>query len=275
MNQASGTSHETKYPIILVHGMGVRDFFISAWGRVPKLLQKRGCKVFCGTQDANGSVEDNAAVLKARVLGVIAECGCDMVYIIAHSKGGLDARYMITHLDMASKVASLTTVATPHHGSKTVDFAHRFPKFLLTFGSKITDLIFKIAGDKHPKTYECICTLTTKWASSFNQATPNAPDVYYQSYAFYMKHWYSDIFMWLPYLAVYLFDGKSDGLVAPSSAQWGNFRGAFCGNSRRGISHCDEVDMRRFRFTKKNGDGVSDMAVFYGNVVAELADMGF
>ena len=39
--------------------------------------------------------------------------GCEKVNIIAHSKGGLDSRYMITHLGLADKVASLTTVATP------------------------------------------------------------------------------------------------------------------------------------------------------------------
>ena len=39
------------------------------------------------------------------------------VNIIAHSLGGLDARQMLTHLGMGSRVASLTTVGTPHRGT--------------------------------------------------------------------------------------------------------------------------------------------------------------
>jgi triacylglycerol lipase len=41
-------------------------------------------------------------------------------YLIAHSMGGLDSRFMLSpaNLDhLAAHVASLTTISTPHHGS--------------------------------------------------------------------------------------------------------------------------------------------------------------
>lgn len=44
------------------------------------------------------------------------ETGCQQVNIIAHSKGGLDARAAIAHCGMASCVATLTTINTPHRG---------------------------------------------------------------------------------------------------------------------------------------------------------------
>lgn len=44
------------------------------------------------------------------------------VNIIAHSMGGLDARYMISALGGANRVASLTTISTPHTGSKVANF---------------------------------------------------------------------------------------------------------------------------------------------------------
>src|SRR5438874_2494875 len=43
------------------------------------------------------------------------------VNLVAPSMGGLDCRDMISSLGMADKVASLTTVGTPHHGSPVAD----------------------------------------------------------------------------------------------------------------------------------------------------------
>ncbi len=265
----------TKYPIVFVHGFFIRDGRICMWGRVPEYLRQQGYEVYHGEQDANGSVADNAAVLKARILEIMEARNCEKVNLVVHSKGGLDSRYMITHLDMGDKVASLTTVATPHRGSKTMDFILRAPKFLLKAGSRGLDWVFRLAGDKRPKTYECLQSLSTRGAAEFNETTPDVPGVYYQSYTFCMKHWYSDLFMSLPYLVVYAFDGKSDGLVSPASAEWGNFRGVYSGNSRRGISHLDETDLRRFRLTRKQGAGISDITHFYGDLAKELAGMGF
>ena len=39
------------------------------------------------------------------------------MHLIAHSMGGLDARHMIVREGMAERVASLTTVGTPHNGT--------------------------------------------------------------------------------------------------------------------------------------------------------------
>ena len=45
------------------------------------------------------------------------------VNLIAHSMGGLDGRYMITHLNPTRfNVQSLTTIATPHRGSPFMDW---------------------------------------------------------------------------------------------------------------------------------------------------------
>lgn len=43
--------------------------------------------------------------------------------LIGHSMGGLDARYLITHLQPeAFTVKTLTTIATPHRGSAFADY---------------------------------------------------------------------------------------------------------------------------------------------------------
>ena len=48
---------DTKYPILMIHGMGFRDHDrLCYWGRIPKMLEKNGARVFFGRQDSNGSV---------------------------------------------------------------------------------------------------------------------------------------------------------------------------------------------------------------------------
>ena len=41
--------------------------------------------------------------------------------IIAHSQGGLDARYLATVLGESHRIASITTISTPHHGTVVSD----------------------------------------------------------------------------------------------------------------------------------------------------------
>ena len=65
----------TRYPFILVHGTGFRDW--GYWGRIPKALEERGARVFFGGQDGGATVEHNGEVLKARVEEVLAETGCE------------------------------------------------------------------------------------------------------------------------------------------------------------------------------------------------------
>src|SRR3954466_12517918 len=65
---------------------------------------------------------DRSADQKAQVTDILKETGAAKGHIIAHSMGGLDARAMIARLGMADKVASLTTIGTPHHGTSFADF---------------------------------------------------------------------------------------------------------------------------------------------------------
>ena len=162
--------------------------------------------------------------------------------IIAHSKGGLDSRYAISTLNMGEKVASLTTMSTPHNGSKSVDKLLRFPDPIVRFAGFCTDICFRIAGDKNPSTYKVFHLFSTKGAELFNKNNPDHSGVYYQSYAFVMKNPTSDMLMWLQNLVVGIWEGENDGLLTPDSVKWGNFKGIYRGNGRRGISHCDEID---------------------------------
>lgn len=268
----------TKYPIFFVHGMGFRDGRICYWGRIPKILKKYGAEIFFGCQDANASIEDNAEVLKKSLLKFIAETGAEKVNIIAHSKGGLEARYLISTMGMGKYIASVTTLSTPHNGSATMDKLMKIPRFLLVSGSKVFDIFQKIGGDKNPDTFRCLEQVTTSYMAEFNRKNPDDKNIYYRSYAFKMKNPFSDIIMAIPYFAVRLMDDESDGLLTAKEVAWGDFRGVYTSIGNRGISHPDEVDLRRMKFSRKipqNKNEISDITEFYLNLVSELKVMGY
>ena len=108
-----------QYPVVLVHGIFAHDraSIIKFWGRIPQFLTGRGIPVFWGNTDAWGSYESNALILKKTIESILAQTRTKKVNIIAHSKGGIDARYLVWKHDFGAKVASLTTMCTPHHGS--------------------------------------------------------------------------------------------------------------------------------------------------------------
>ena len=267
---------DLKYPILLVHGMGFRDYkHIGYWGRIPKALEKEGCKIYFGGQDSNGSIEDNGRFLAERIRGIIDESGAEKLNVIAHSKGGLDIRYAISTLGMDRYIASLSTISTPHNGSYTMDKIMALPKWINRFIAGCSDLWLRILGDKKPNAYTVFESFTTKRAERFNKDNPDSPDVYYQSYAFTYSTPFSDITEAFQHFVVKCIEGENDGLLTPRAAKWGDFKGVYTGATHRGISHADEIDLRRRPFTKKKGEGISDIVDFYIELVRGLDEMGF
>ncbi|MEX1377084.1 MAG: alpha/beta fold hydrolase [Eubacteriales bacterium] len=260
----------TKYPLIMLHGVGFKDLkYLNYWGRIPKELVKNGAKVYYGNQEAWGTIEDNAADVKKKILEIVEETGADKVNIIAHSKGGLDARYMISKLEMEDYVASLTTISTPHRGSFILDFAYKLPAGLVRLIGKMINKYFRTVGDKNPNFEVASKQFLTENAKKFNEEVIDSEKVYYQSYASVMSHAYSDYILFVPFIIGRCFKEENDGLVSPSSAQWGEFRGVIRTKTPRGISHGDMIDLRR------NDYKGFDVREFYVDMVAELKDRGF
>ena len=145
---------ETKYPLLLVHGIFFRDWErLSYWGRIPQALGRVGASVFYGGQQSSASLEASAAELAARIRGVLAQTGAEKVNIIAHSKGGLDARYAISRLGMGPQVASLTTVNTPHWGSALATKLMRVAPDLLLHTPELLAAVDAVIADLHPDTF--------------------------------------------------------------------------------------------------------------------------
>ncbi|MFT5874855.1 MAG: triacylglycerol lipase [Clostridium sp.] len=261
---------KTKYPIVLIHGTGFRDNkILNYWGRIPKALTTEGADIYYGYQDCWGTIEYNASIIKNNILDVILKTGSEKVNLIAHSKGGLEARFMICELGMEQYIASLTTISTPHHSSKTIDKFYNYPTFLYKLIAFFVNLYFKILGDKSPDFYTASRQFSTYFCEKFNTKITNSEYIYYQSYASIMKNSFSDIFMAIPHFVVKLGEGDNDGLVTPNSAKWGEFKGLISGETARGISHADIVDFRRMGYSKIDIRGI------YIGIVEDLKNNGF
>ncbi len=261
----------TKYPLIMVHGIGFRDLkFFNYWGRAPRYLQRSGATIYYGHQKAWGTIEENAAAIAQTIDRALEETGAAKVNIIAHSKGGLDCRFVISRLGYADKVASLTTMSTPHRGSELVDFLNTLPKPLFRRLTQILDRSFAIFGDEAPDSYNATQQLAPAYCKEFNKQTPDAENVLYQSYSAVMRCSFSDSLLFFPHLILWwITKEKNDGLVTESSAQWGTYLGTLKSKTIRGISHGDMIDLKREDI--KGFDSIE----IYQHIVKGLKEKGF
>jgi triacylglycerol lipase len=93
---------------------------VHYWRGITEAMRANGIEVITASVPALGSIEERAAKLGQ---DIAAKANGKSVNIIAHSMGGLDARYMISRLHPDNvEVLSLTTVATPHRGSAFADY---------------------------------------------------------------------------------------------------------------------------------------------------------
>jgi triacylglycerol lipase len=261
---------KTRYPLVLVHGVLFRDLkYFNYWGRIPRELIRNGAKIYYGNQEAVGTIVTNAEDIRRAILAVLEETGTEKVNIIAHSKGGLDARYAISRLDMADKVASLTTISTPHRGCRFVDKACALPEWLYRGVAGFFDNAFRKLGDRRPDFYTATRQFATADSEAFNLDTPDVPGVYYQSYMTRMKSASSDPMLALPWLMIKPLEGDNDGLVSIDSAVWGEFRGVLESGGRRGISHGDIIDLKRADYKG------FDVVETYVGIVSALKEKGF
>lgn len=264
---------KTRYPILLVHGVFFRDFeHLNYWGRIPEELIKNGATIYYGEHNSAAAVEDSARELEKRVLGIVEETGCEKVNIIAHSKGGLDARTMIAATDAGKYVASLTTINTPHRGCEFADYL--LAEIPEEGQQKIADTYNALAaklGDDGPDFLAAVYDLTSDRCTKRNEVVLDDPKVYYQSVGSVLRAASSGQFpLNFTYHLVKLFDGDNDGLVGNGSFKWGDsFQMLSCDNKKRGISHGDVIDLNR-----ENIKGF-DIREFYVQLVSGLREMGY
>ncbi len=178
---------------------------------IKTFLESNGYVVFHSNVSFAGSVEKRAQELATQIDDIVKN-GPQKVHIIGHSMGGLDARHMIVDLPtMVDKVASLTTIGTPHLGTVFADRAleHGGNELVRAFRN-----ILDLQGFQDLSTARC---------DAFNQRAMEAEatnPVVYQTYASHEKKSRVLPFLWPSWDIINESKGESDGLVPVESQEW-------------------------------------------------------
>lgn len=214
-------------PIVLHHGLfGFGNFELGKiklcyFSGIDRALAERGHPIIISRVHPTAGIARRARQLKETILRQldIQNAPRDQrVILIAHSMGGLDARYMISKLGMDDRVAALLTITTPHRGSAYADWC------LKHLGQRLGGLqLMNFLG----LDVQAISDLTRESCRRFNDDIEDSPLVKYFSVSA-ARPWHR-----VPAFALHSFkviadeEGENDGLVAKISSPWGKHLGTW------------------------------------------------
>jgi triacylglycerol lipase len=191
----------TQHPIVLVHGLfgfdriaiggATSDYFRG----VRAHLEALGNDVFVVRLPPHAAIAERAASLAEQV----GRLRAPRVNLLAHSMGGLDARYAISRLGLAPRVASLTTIGTPHRGTPLADGVG---PLLARLG---------VAG---------ALDVGTRRMAVFNRSVPDVAGIEYLCVVAAAERAFSRSSL-LAWPGLLLLGPASDGLVPSASQNWG------------------------------------------------------
>jgi len=230
-------------PIILHHGLGgmpglrIGPLQTRYFRGIDEALAAGGRPVIVPQVHPFAGIARRAQQLKLQIISRLDQLGRsdDPVVIVAHSLGGLDARYMIRKLDMESRVAALLTVTTPHRGSPFADwcvqhFDRRVP---------ILSLIERMGLD-----LQACRDLTTESCRRFNDEIPDSDRVKYFSVSA-ARPWHRVPAFAVPaHRIITSVEGENDALVSVQSSTWGRTMGTWPADHWHTINHRMVLELR-------------------------------
>ncbi|KAI9344877.1 Alpha/Beta hydrolase protein [Obelidium mucronatum] len=305
----------TKYPIVLLHGLFGYDKItfgpetnpflqLHYWRGISEALQHLGCEVYVPSNGAVSSIRSRAYALDKFLSETLPN---REINLVAHSMGGLDARYLISHINghgsnRPYSINSLTTIATPHRGSSFMDFVQEVlgvgyvldvqdpvVEELKQRRAKAEDVMVSHRMKNKYYVLKSVCSrfdkpayanLTREYCDAFNAVTPNRSTVHYNSYAAVAKISRLDP-LYISQRVITMREGPNDGLVSLDSAKWGDFEGIVPNVDHWGLlpprslkrrrdSIADEIENKKM--AKSGGYCSLD---FYMSVVDTLGAKGF
>jgi triacylglycerol lipase len=187
----------TQYPILLLHGFNAST--TNTWsfnGVAERLAQHAAMDGSVPTHWVREALvppfespEVRAAALVDQVNRLLHDSGAPKVNLVAHSMGGLDARVLIDLDAMKGKIASLTTISSPHLGSAIADVVLQVLSKADTTHVEVANAVAtlygltfnELAGDTD--LLAAFKGLSEANSADFNAAHQPSPDVYYQTWA--------------------------------------------------------------------------------------------
>ncbi len=248
-----------RHPVVFCHGMLAFSRLRMQMPEQPNyfvhlrdFLRGRGIEAFFPQVAPTGSVAGRAEQLRDQIRRWTDE----PVNLVAHSMGGLDARFLISRLGMAGRVATLTTVASPHRGSSLADWFHDAFSRRLPVVTAFEALGADLAGFRDCRRAAC---------ADYNAATPDAPGVRYFSYAAEVSQARVTPALRRAWNVIYAAEGANDGLVSSASARWGECLGVLQAD------HFAQTPDRVFVRPGENFDALG----FFARLIEDLARRGY
>lgn len=256
----------TKYPVILMHGLGALAG-LKREGMMHDLalmMRQHGIVAFAPNVVPYHAIAERAKMWKHVIQQILQQTKAEKVNVICHSMGGLDARYLVAALGGHEWIASIITISTPHHGTYLAQHTLEQPKMIR---QGLFDWMDYLGNRKFPMQKSAaqlaIQELTPTFVQeTFNLQCPNHPDVLYWSCA--GKSGIGTDTSMHPIFAfqnriLHRAEGVNDGIVSVNSARWGQFIGEFSAN------HAQQIGI----FTAANDFNV---AKFYLSLIELLQD---
>jgi triacylglycerol lipase len=249
-------------PIVLHHGIlrfpdvTVGPLRLRYYRGIDRAIAGRGHPLIVTCVHPTAGVVRRAIQLKETILRQLDVMKRDRVLIIAHSMGGLDARYMIARLGMERHVAALLTITTPHHGSPFADWCLR------NLGQRLGWL--RIAGWLGID-IDSMKDLTTECCRRFNEEVPDCPGVQYFSIGAARPLLRVPPFAFASHKLISSVEGDNDGLVSVKSATWGKSLGTWPADHWHTINHRILPELR---------DATGDIIPYYLSALDQLEREG-
>ena len=259
----------SRHPVVLMHGFGIGASFRRG-GHLhdeAMYLRSRGVCAIAPNVSPYNTVKARCEMWENRLSHVLNDTNANQLSLIAHSMGGLDARYLISKMGWHDTVEALVTVATPHRGSSVASLILEQPESVRTWLADMADWLgTHILEDGSANVRQALRELTPEYVeNTFNEGVPDHPDVQYWSYGCQAGRGteipIDPIFR---YLNNYLFEkeGVNDGIVSVQSARWGDYLGTV------DADHARQVGIRSTLAAD------FDANAFYAAIAQKLADEG-
>ncbi len=262
-------------PVVFAHGfLAYRQFLV--WEFYPGVIeafQQKNIDAFRPIVHPTATIETRADQL---LNAINREIGThESFHIIAHSMGGLDSRFLASPngLNQGNRVVSLTTISTPHRGSKMAEGIPEPFKNLwatgagllknMTSSKESQDFLAAIAENQ----WDSVEQLSPDYLCNvFNPRIIDAPKVHYYSYAGSLfkkkKNFLTSLRKSLASNLCKI-KGEHDGLVTVESAKWGTFKGILPAD------HGEQVGLQIIPWVKNTFDHVS----FFLSVAKDLQEL--
>ena len=178
---AAGTYTQTKYPIVLVHGIfgfdniGPVEYFYG----IPSALRADGAKVYLVQVSAANSHEVRGEQLLTQVKQILAATGAAKVNLIGHSQGSPTSRYVASV--RPDLIASVTSVDGVNKGSAVADVVLKVAppgsisnSALVTVANAFSSVVNFLSGGAglSQSSLAAVTSLSTAGTARFNQTYP-------------------------------------------------------------------------------------------------------